>query len=141
MRNAIFLAIVIGVAAAAQTSQSDSNMACAERLKIPAYPALANAARIQGTIAAAVRLSPQASIERITYKISPESSSKAEPMLTSAVESAIRESKFRTDCGGKTVILLFEFKREVEGAEEKHFFEPPNRFLILAKPIQIETNP
>jgi hypothetical protein len=62
-------------------------------------------------------------------------------MLTSAVERAIRESKFLTDCGGKTVTLIFEFKRGTEGVEEKLFFEPPNRFLILSKPIRIETNP
>jgi len=39
------------------------------------------------------------------------------------------------------VTLIFEFKRGTEGVEEKLFFEPPNRFLILSKPIRIETNP
>ncbi len=62
-------------------------------------------------------------------------------MLSSAVERAIGESKFRTDCNGKTVTLIFEFELGADGSDEKHFFEPPNKFLILSKPIRIETTP
>lgn len=127
--------------AAAQTKQPDSNVACVERLQIPAYPALANAARIEGTITAAVRLSPQSSIERITSEVSAPSTRNAQPMLTSAVERTIRDAKFRADCAGKAVTLVFEFKLVTDGVDEKHFFEPPNKFLILSKPIRIETNP
>ena len=133
MRNAFLLAIVLTAGAEAQPSQADSNVACVERLKIPAYPALANAARIQGTITATIRLS--------SYKVSVATASNAGPILSSAVERAIGESKFRTDYAGKTVTLIFEFERGASGADEKHLFQPPNKFLILSKSIRIETNP
>ena len=64
----------------------------------------------------------------------------AEPILSSAVERAIGESEFRPNCKGTTVTLIFEFKLGKE-TDEKHFFQPPNKFLILTKPIRIETNP
>lgn len=133
MRKALLLAIVLTAGADAQISQADSNVACVERLKIPAYPALANAARIQGTITATISLS--------SHEISVSAASNAGPILSSAVKQAIGESKFRTDCAGKTVTLIFEFKLGASGSDEKHFFESPNKFLILSKPIRIETNP
>jgi hypothetical protein len=133
MRLAFLLAIVLTSGANAQTSPADSNVACAERLKIPTYPALANTARIEGMITATIRLSSD--------RAPAATASPGQPMLSSAVERAISESKFRTDCGGKTVTLIFEFKLGADGSDEKHFFQPPNRFLILSKPVRIETNP
>jgi hypothetical protein len=130
VRNAFLLAIVLTPGAEAQTSPADSNVACVGRLNIPAYPALASAARIEGTITATIRLS--------SHEVSVAAGPNAGPILSSAVERAIGESEFRTNCIGKTVTLIFEFKL---GTDEKHFFQPPNKFLILSKPIRIETNP
>jgi len=133
VRKTFLLVIALTASAEGQTWQADSNLACVERLQIPGYPALANAARIQETITATVRLS--------SYGVLAATASHGEPMLSSAVEQAIGASKFRTDCAGKTVTLIFEFKLGADRSDEKHIFQPPNRFLILSKPIRIETNP
>ena len=64
------------VATAQNPFEPESNIACVERLSIPAYPIVARQGRIEGTVAASVLLSPHASVEKITTDFASKTSGK-----------------------------------------------------------------
>jgi outer membrane biosynthesis protein TonB len=76
---------------------TESNMSCVERLQMPVYPPLAAAARISGSVTAAVVVGSDGSVRT---KVAGHS------ILSPAVENAIRASAFRKTCDGKSVRLV-----------------------------------
>ena len=55
----------------------------------------------------------------------------------SAFEKAIQEASFRSDCTGKTVVLMFDFKvagRPSGDPKQSVSFGYPNKFWIVTEP-------
>jgi hypothetical protein len=48
-----------------------------------------------------------------------------------AVEKAIQEASFRSDCTGKTVVLIFDFKA---AGQQSVSYGYPNKFWIVTAP-------
>ncbi len=114
--------------------QNDSNMSCVERLEIPGYPVLAAQARIQGTITVSVALTTDGSVGKVETEVASKYS-QARSLFGTPVWKAIREAKFRSDCAGKTVRLIFHFDLEgTAGLQTKGtvLFGYPNTFWIVA---------
>jgi len=114
--------------------QGDSNMSCVERLEIPGYPALAAQARIQGTITVSVALASDGRVGKVETEAASKYS-QARSLFGTPVWKAIREAKFRADCGGKTVRLIFHFDLEgIAGLQTRAsvLFGYPNTFWIIA---------
>ena len=125
------------LALAQESAKSDSNISCIERIQMPSYPALAQSARIQGTITASVSVRPNASEREI--KMDREGNSSAVTrglaIIVPLVEAAIRTATFRTDCDGKNVTLVFRFELRgpaVEPPKTSVEFGSPNQFWIVA---------
>lgn len=95
MRLALFCFALVGTAYA---QDSESNMSCVERLEMPVYPPLANSARISGSVTATVVVASDGSLQ---------TQAAGHKLLAPAVEKALRASVFRSNCGGKTVRLIF----------------------------------
>jgi TonB family protein len=110
--TAIVLMLVPGVAfgqtKASPSEQVDSNIACVERLELPSYPPLAAHAGRQATITASVLLTPQGTVKQVDTKAE-SSFSQAKSLFDAPVRKVISEARFRPDCAGKTVWLVFHF--------------------------------
>jgi hypothetical protein len=104
MRACLFLLSLTVLPAIAQT---EMNIACVERLEIPAYPALAKQARIAGVLTTTVLLGPEASVGTITSDWN--SRSEQENFFLPVVEKSLRASTFAKSCGGKKITLVFNF--------------------------------
>jgi hypothetical protein len=123
--------------------EPDSHIACVERLPVPTYPAAAIQARAEGTITAAVVLSPQASVQSVTTEFQTKTQ-KTIGLLIHAVEDAIREATFRATCSGETVALVFDFKfagRSSDVPKQSASFGYPNKFWIVSEPAKPAVRP
>lgn len=133
MRACLLLLLSSGILAVAQT---ETNIACVERLEIPAYPTLAKQARIAGVLTTTVLLGPEASVGRITSEWSSQSisGSKPESIFLPVVEKSLRASTFAKSCAGKRVTLVFNFllSGNPRLQETASFFGYPNQFWIAA---------
>src|SRR5258705_3875370 len=120
MRSVLMVMLSLGswTAALAQdvAEPASTNLDCVQRLEMPGYLRLAIAARIQGTITTSVLLSPTGSPQEITTRQEgmSEAVTNGLNMLVPSIEQAVKKSAFRSECGGKTVRLIFRF--EIEGA-------------------------
>jgi hypothetical protein len=128
VRLLLILAACLGVASAQDT---ESNMACVERLQMPLYPGLAHQARISGTVTAAVSIPAEGAV-RIDAK--------GHRLLAPYVEQAIRASTFRKACAGKSVKLIFNFSFD-EDRYKAVSFGYPNQFWITVPHPVIERAP
>jgi len=133
MHTYLFLLILAGLQAIAQI---ETNIACVERLEIPAYPALPKQARIAGVLTTIVLLGPEASVGGITSDWSSQrsSGSKIENLFLPGVEKSLRASTFAKSCAGKRVTLVFNFvlSENPRLQETTSFFGYPNQFWIAA---------
>jgi hypothetical protein len=124
----------IGVFAVGQDN-TDPGTSCIERLRIPVYPQIAKAARLQGTVTATVLLSPMASVRAIEKAFSPDSQGMGN-LFTHDIDKALMETVYRSDCGGKRVTLIFDFRIVGEPNDspvEFAYFGYPNKFWITAE--------
>lgn len=134
MRFVSAIALIgLWTAQAQPMTDSGSNTHCIERLRMPAYPQLADAARISGSLTATVVLGTDGSIQNTVLDMGVASAT-ALRLFPPAVELALRASAFRKTCGGESVTLVFNFVLG-EDLDPNHLqqtvsFEYPNRFWI-----------
>jgi len=102
-------------------------MNCVERLQMPVYPPLAIQARISGKLMATVTMSPDGSLEKTSVEI--ESGTVNAKLLVPAVENALGASAFHSNCGGKSVRLIFNFGFDADPSKRVQFGYP-NQFWI-----------
>ena len=140
MRLLASLAFMIssGAAFAQSGSETESNMYCVERMQMPVYPPLADAARISGTLKATVTLASDGSIHQPIITDMETASVTAKRLFHPAVQEALRKSRFSKNCGGKSVTLVFTFVL-AEEPDPNHLRQTvsygyPNRFWISVPP-------
>jgi hypothetical protein len=136
MQLALLICGAFNLLAQSASGQAETNFTCVVRLQVPRYPRLALFAQIDGTITATVRLSKGATVGEIATNVESKLGTKGS-LLTPSVEDAVQKATFRSDCGGKTVRLIFIF--EITGqpsAEPKEIvtFGFPNKFWITSEP-------
>ena len=143
---AFFLTSTVGLWSALAQSEvaTESNANCVERLRMPAYPKLADQARIQGSVIANVTIAPDGSIQKTAVDIMDITSLALwrKGIFAPAVEDALRASTFRKSCSGKSVTLVFNFvidqKLDPNGLPQSVSYEYPNRFIISIPPKIIQ---
>ena len=117
--------------------EPETNIGCIERLPMPAYTPAARQAQAEGTITASVLLSPKPSVQlQVTSQFTAKTQ-KVAGVLMQTVEAAIEEASFRSDCAGKTVTLVFDFKvsgRPSSAPKQSASFGYPNKFWIVTEP-------
>jgi hypothetical protein len=134
-----YLLILAGLPLMAQT---ETNIACLERLEIPTYPPLAKQARIAGALTVAIQLGPDSSVGNVSSEWSPQwaSVAKMAGIFVPVVEKSLRESKFAKSCSGKKVTLVFNFvlAESLLPQEIKFSFGYPNQFWITAPAMLVQ---
>jgi len=111
--------------------EDDTHMSCVARLEMPDYPAIAQSARIELGVTAAVLLGPDGAAQSISYDS--ESAFKDwRRIFGAAVEKAVKASKFAASCGGSTVKLAFDFRipSSADVSTTRIAFGYPNRFEV-----------
>ena len=102
---AVLIGFTVNIGKAQNPFEADSNIACVERLPMPARQG-----RAEGTITASVVLSPKPTVQlQVTTQFASKTQDAA-GVLMQAVEKAIEGAAFRSYCAGKTVVLVFDFK-------------------------------
>jgi hypothetical protein len=117
-------------------AQDTSNTGCIEKLQIPAYPLLARQARLTGTLSVTVDLGTNGNIEKVSAR-SQLNNDRAQSVLLMPIESVLRKSRFRRECAGKQITLVFEFGLygdPYDDQQQEVAFGSPNRFFITARP-------
>ena len=112
----------------------ESNISCIERMDLPVYAPLARAARIEGVVTASVRLSAEGSVQDVNSDI-PKRDSRI--LLWSPAERVLRNARYRPDCAGKTVTVIFKFQIAGEASSydrPAHVFGAPNQFWVITSP-------
>jgi hypothetical protein len=132
MKCSLIFALLSALACSAATQESgdSSNMACVERLDLPMYPRLADAARISAGVVTTIRIGSGGTIDGVTSELKA-----AEPVKTTfltSVESAVRSSRFAAACAGRAVTIVFQFSLGEQVGTERVSFAYPNRFTIFA---------
>ena len=134
-----FAIMVLSSAAFAQSgSQTESNMYCVERMQMPVYPKLADAARVSGTSKATVTLDSDGSVRQPIITDMGNASTTAKRLFPPVVQEALRRSRFRKNCGGKSVrfVFIFELSEELDPNHlpQTISYGYPNRFWISVPP-------
>lgn len=137
---ATVMAVLIARSAYAQADnpaqpQPDYNMACLERLEIPRYPPLATQARLEGTITASVLISPEGLAKQVDTQAESRLAT-AKSIFGSPVWKVISEATFRSECAGKTVVVVFHFNLagvSQSNPKQTFSFGYPNVFWIVSE--------
>ena len=86
-----------------------AGLECVEHLVTPDYPMPALQQHVDGSVWFQAHLTPQASIDKLDHEVV--SAWGAGPnLLMPPAEQAIRATKFKSDCGGKTVEVVYRFE-------------------------------
>jgi hypothetical protein len=118
-------------AAAVQESADTSNMSCVERLDVPAYLRLADAARIAAKVTSVIRVGSDGRLQGVTSDVQAIGETVKAAFLKS-VEGAVRTSRFAAACAGRTITVEFQFSLGEHVGTERVSFAYPNRFTISA---------
>ena len=114
-----------------------TNSYCLENVRFPSYPPLARQARLQGTLVVTVSLGRDATVETVSAEAHL-NNDRAKSVLLTPIEIVLKKSsQFRRDCGGKQVVLVYEFRLTgdpYDGQQQEIAFGYPNRFWITSRP-------
>jgi hypothetical protein len=131
MKCLLILALLCAFAsAAAQEGGDTGNMSCVERLDLPMYPRLADAARISAGVLTSIRVGSGGTIDAITSEV--KAVAPVKTAFLKSIEDAVRSSRFAAACAGRTITVEFQFSLGEQVGTERVSFAYPNRFTIFA---------
>jgi hypothetical protein len=82
---------------------------CFERVEPPEFPASALQAHIDGTVWLTLQVTPQGTADKIEPRVT-SAWANGPKILSPAVEKAVRASKFKSECAGKTVAVVYRYE-------------------------------
>ena len=131
------LLIVVLLGCASQTPNEDRDLACVQQLELPSYPAIADSARVEAGVSAAVLLANDGSVEKVSVQTT-SGLDYAGKLFFPSVEKAMKASKFMASCAGSTVHIAFDFpfptRSETGETVQTVRFMHPNRFEVALTP-------
>lgn len=86
----------------------DPGFECFDQVETPEFPPSALQARVDGTVYIWVHLTPQATVDKIDNQVA-SSWKDASMLLLPTVEKTVRASKFKSNCAGKTVAVVYRY--------------------------------
>src|SRR5262249_50886232 len=102
--RALPLVMSLGAFGCSQHEPADSsNMMCVQRLEIPSYPSIAQAARSSIEVSAAIKLANNGTVQSVVLEGAANSSPQKEGLFRPTIEQTIRASAFDPACANKTV--------------------------------------
>lgn len=87
----------------------DPGFECFQQVETPEFPQSALRAHVDGTVYVWVQVTPQGAADKIDTQVASAWTDGAK-LLTPAVEKAVRASKFKPECAGKTVAVVYRYQ-------------------------------
>jgi hypothetical protein len=138
IRWVLYLIAAVLTLHAQPATESGGGISCIQRLIVPNYPALANAARIAADVTVSVVIGHDSASHQITAQVE-KTHGDIRQLFSERVEKAVRSSTFNHQCVGKTIELVFSFERgndmPIEGSKQTISFSYPNRFTITSTAV------
>ena len=97
-----------GQAAAPPPAPPNPGFECFANVETPEFPQSALLARVDGTVYAFIQVTPQGAADKIETEVA-SAWADGPKLLTPAVEKAIHASKFKPECAGKTVAVVYRY--------------------------------
>lgn len=97
-----------GPAAIPPPPPPDPGFECVAQAVTPEFPVSALKAKVDGTVYAFIKVTPQGTADKIDFQVA-SSWQDGQKLLTPPVEKALRATKYKTDCAGKTVELVYRY--------------------------------
>jgi hypothetical protein len=133
------IVLASGIAACHRAPDPDpARIACIERLEMPQYPRIALAAAVQGDVTVSVVVGAPGTTPGVSVQDNALNAPRFIGAFTTSLNDSVRASRFKPECSGQTVTLVYGFRladREdpsVVFLGERVRFTPPNRFEIRA---------
>jgi hypothetical protein len=123
-------------AAAPPAPPANPGFECFANVETPEFPLAALQARVDGTLWLSIHLTPQAGIDKIDTQVT-SAWGTAKTLLTPAVEKAVRASKFKSDCAGKTVDVVYRYELHgdpIASPKPTNRMDAPNIMYIESAP-------
>ena len=127
-----------GRAAAPPAPPLNPGFECFANVETPEFPLAALQAHVDGTLWLSIQLNAQAGIDKIDTQVT-SAWGTAKMLLTPAVEKAVRASKFKTDCAGKTVDVVYRYELHGEAManpKPTNRMDTPNILYIESQPAK-----
>jgi len=118
------------------TPSTPSGLECVDKLVTPDFPKTALEAHVDGSVWTWMQVTPQGTADKITTQVV-SAYGDGPKLLTPAAEKALKESKFKTSCAGKTVSVVFRYELHGEPTATPKVTsrnEPPNIVYIESQP-------
>jgi len=96
-------------APAAPATPPPAGLECVDKLATPDFPPAALRAHIDGSVWTWSHVTPQGTAEMITTQVV-SAYGDGPKLLTPASEKALKDTKFKTSCAGKTVSVVFRYE-------------------------------
>lgn len=119
-----------------QVTSTPSGLECVDKLVTPDFPKTALEAHVDGSVWTWMQVTPQGTPDKITTQVV-SAYGDGPKLLTPAAEKALKESKFKTNCAGKTVSVVFRYELHGEQTANPKVTsrnEPPNIVYIESQP-------
>lgn len=124
---------------ARQAATVQSGMECVEHLATPDFPKAALEAHVDGSVWTWTLVTPQGAADKVRTQVV-SAWSHGPQLLTPPVEKALKETKFKPDCAGKTVAVVFRYELHGEPTANPKVTsrtEPPNLVYIESQPESV----
>jgi len=131
--RALLVVMCLGAFGCSQRETADSsNMMCVQRLQIPSYPPIAQAARSSIAVSAAIKLANDGTVQTVVLEGTANSSPQKEGLFRATIEQTIRASAFDPACANKMVRVSYVFKMDAARDVTASWFGYPNRVEVWA---------
>jgi hypothetical protein len=123
-------------AAAPPAPPANPGFECFANVETPDFPLAALQARVDGTLWLSIHLNAQAGVDKIDTQVT-SAWSTAKGLLTPSVEKAVHASKFKSDCAGKTVDVVYRYELHgdpVASPKPTNRMDAPNIMYIESAP-------
>ena len=126
-----FTMLLVSGAGTISAQQQSTGLACIKEMLLPGYGSIARKAKQTGSVTANVTIGQIGDISDLK-------TTSPDPFLAQEVEVFLRyNTRFRQDCSGKTVQVIFTFALEghpVPDPTVRVTFKGPNEFVIRSQP-------
>jgi hypothetical protein len=123
-------------AAAEPPPAANPGFECFQSVETPEFPASALRAHVDGTVYASIQVTPQGAVDKIDTQVA-SAWGDGPKLLTPAVEKAVRASKFKPECSGKTVAVVYRYALHGDSIASAK----PTTKMELSNIMDIESQP